>query len=99
MSESEANRDENDCSDEAGRTRLGRAPKRASNRGVLFRPKAKGTTHRNGTRGDWWVSYVCALGHRRREKIGAHDVAKRSHSRRREQVRQGYCPRIEDPAK
>ena len=35
--------------------------KATSHRGVLFRPNAKGTTHRNGTRGDWWVSYVCAL--------------------------------------
>jgi len=72
---------------------------KASHRGVLFRPNPKGTTHRNGSRGDWWVSYFCALGHRHREKVGPHDVAKRTHGRRREQVRQGYCPRIEDVAK
>src|SRR5215467_3541179 len=69
-------------------------------RGVLFRPNPKGTTHRSGIKGEWWVSYVCALGHRHREKIGSHDIAKRTHSRRWEQVRQdGYCPRIADAAK
>ncbi len=78
-------------------TTMGRA--RTKHRGVLFRPNAKGTTHRNGTKGEWWVSYVCSLGHRHREKIGPYDLANRTHSRRREQVRQGYCPRIEDAAK
>jgi len=77
---------------------VGRA--KAKHRGVLFRPNPKGTTHRSGIKGEWWVSYVCALGHRHREKIGSHDIAKRTHSRRREQVRQdGYCPRIADAAK
>src|SRR5262245_47556443 len=74
--------------------------RRLRDRGVLFRPNPRGTTHRTGTRGEWWVSYVCALGHRHREKIGSHDAAKRTHSRRREQVRQdGYCPRLADATK
>ena len=79
---------------------LSASPRRQrSDRGVFFRPNTTGTTHRNGVRGEWWISYFCALGHRHREKISSHDVAKRSHARRREQVRQeSYCPRIAEAA-
>ncbi len=99
MSEFEAGRSAVELVEGIGSQDSQRAPTRVGHRGVLFRPNAKGTTHRNGTRGDWWVSYLCALGHRHREKIGPYDVAKRTHSKRREQVRQGYCPRLADEAR
>jgi len=51
-------------------------------------------------RGDWWVSYCCALGHRHREKIGPKSVAIEEHHRLRLRVRrEDYCPRLEKTAK
>lgn len=69
----------------------------AKMRGVLWRANAKGsqTNPASKQRGDWWVSYVCALGHRHREKIGPKAVARDEHHRLRARVRrEAYCPRV-----
>jgi integrase len=67
-------------------------------RGVLWRKDPKGSQTQPGTKvkGDWWVSYMCALRHRHREKIGPKALAREEHAKRRVRVRtEGYCPRIE----
>jgi hypothetical protein len=63
-------------------------------RGVLFRPHPRGSQKLpGGARGDWWVSYCCADGHRHREKIGPKALAQQEHARRRIKVRtEEYCP-------
>jgi hypothetical protein len=48
-------------------------------RGILFRVHPRGSQrHPDGRRGEWWISYVCAAGHRHREKIGPKGLARRS---------------------
>ncbi len=67
-------------------------------RGVLWRRNPKGSQTNPATkqRGDWWVSYVCSLGHRHREKIGPKALASQEHAKRRIRIRtEDYCPRIE----
>jgi integrase len=63
-------------------------------RGVLWRPHPRGSQRLpGGARGDWWVSFVCADGHRHRLKIGAKGAAREEHGRLRARVRrEGYCP-------
>jgi integrase len=70
-------------------------------RGILFRPHPHGGQRLvGGLRGDWWVSYFCALDHRHREKIGPKAVARQEHDRLRLKVRrEGYCPRVTKEAK
>jgi integrase len=66
-------------------------------RGILFRAHPRGSQRlAGGLRGDYWVSYCCALGHRHREKIGPKSAAREEHSELRKRVRrEGYCPRVE----
>ena len=80
---------------------MAEAVKKGRTRGVLFRPHPKGSQKLpGGMRGDWWVSYCCALGHRHREKIGPKSVAIEEHHRLRLRVRrEDYCPRLEKTAK
>jgi integrase len=68
----------------------------AKTRGSLFRQNPNGSQKlAGGVRGDWWVSYKCALGHRHREKVGPKGRAIEEHHRLRLQVRrEGYCPRL-----
>ena len=63
-------------------------------RGIFFRPHHHGTQRLpGGKRGEWWVSFVCADGHRHRLKIGAKGQAREEHGRLRGRVRRaGYCP-------
>lgn len=65
-------------------------------RGILWRPGPNGTQTHPATkqRGDWWVSYVCALGHRHREKVGPRALAREDHRIRTRVRREGYCPRV-----
>ena len=65
-----------------------------SERGILFRANPRGTQREpGGRRGDWWISYVCASGHRHREKVGAKSTARAEHGMTRAKVRrEGYCP-------
>ncbi len=66
-------------------------------RGLLWRANPHGGQTHPATkeRGDWWVSYVCALRHRHREKIGPKALAREEHQRLRTRVRrEGYCPRL-----
>jgi len=65
-------------------------------RGIFFRPNPKGNERfGGGIRGAWWVSYVCAFGHRHREKIGSKSMALEEHaSLRRKSRRESYCPNL-----
>ena len=69
---------------------------RHGKRGVLFRPDPGGSQRLpGGLRGDWWVSYCCALGHRHREKVGPKSLALEEHATLRRKVRRDeYCPRL-----
>jgi integrase len=66
----------------------------SDHRGILFRPNPRGSQRLpDGRRGDWLVSYVCAAGHRHREKIGPKGLAREEHGRLRVKVRrEAYCP-------
>src|SRR5262249_9335498 len=67
----------------------------AKMRGLLWRPNPKSSQINPATkqRGDWWVSYMCAIGHRHREKVGPNALAREEHERVRIRVRRdGYCP-------
>jgi integrase len=63
-------------------------------RGVLFRPHPNGTQRLpGGARGDYWVSYVYAVGHRHRDNVGPKGLAREEHGRLRTKVRrEAYCP-------
>jgi integrase len=63
-------------------------------RGILWRAHVHGTQRLpGGERGDWWVSVVCAAGHRHRLKIGAKGQAREEHGRLRARIRrEGWCP-------
>lgn len=69
-------------------------------RGVFFRPNQRGSERLlGGVRGEWWISYVCTMGHRHREKVGPKSLAIEEHHRRRLAVRrESYCPRLAKPA-
>ena len=70
-------------------------------RGLLFRLHPHGTQRLpDGQRGDWWISYICAAGHRHREKVGPKGRARDEHSQRRLQVRRdAFCPLAERRAR
>jgi hypothetical protein len=79
----------------AARTRTGEEEGETMNkRGILFRPHPRGTQREpGGQRGDWWVSFMCADGHRHCQKIGPKGVAREEHGRIRARVRrEGYWP-------
>jgi len=70
-------------------------------RGVFWRAVPNGSQQRRlpgggHERGDWYIRYSCAVGHRppHWEKVGPKTLATRIVERRRTQVRQdGFCPR------
>jgi integrase len=70
-------------------------------RGVRWRAHPRGSQRLpGGARGDWWVSIVCADGHRHRLKIGAKSAAREEHGRLRARIRrEGWCPDRERRAK
>jgi integrase len=70
-------------------------------RGILWRAHPHGSQRLpGGERGDWWVSLVCADGHRHRLKIGAKGAARDEHGRLRARVRrEAWCPDRERRAK
>jgi hypothetical protein len=62
-------------------------------RGILFRDHPRGSQKHGARRGDWWASYVCALGHRHRTLIGSKTQAAEEHGRLRRKIRlENYCP-------
>ena len=63
-------------------------------RGILWRAHPRGTQRLpTGARGDWWVSFICAAGHRHRLKAGAKGVAREEHGRLRTRIRhERWCP-------
>jgi integrase len=73
----------------------------SNHRGILWRPHPHGTQRLpGGERGDWWVSIVCADGHRHRLKVGAKSTAREEHGRLRTRVRrERWCPDQERRAK
>jgi hypothetical protein len=73
----------------------------AAARGVYWRENPRGSQAHPARkeRGEWWVHYHCALGHRHREKIGPRALARDEYHRLRTRVRrEHYCPRTERQA-
>jgi integrase len=70
-------------------------------RGILWRPNPRGSQRLpGGERGDWWASFVCADGHRHRQKVGAKGLAREAHGQVRMRVRrEDYCPAAEKRAR
>jgi hypothetical protein len=65
-------------------------------RGVVWRANPNGSQTNPATkgRGDWWVSYFCAVRHHHREKVGPKALAREEHERLRTRVRRdNYCPK------
>jgi hypothetical protein len=62
--------------------------------GITWQPHPSGKQRTpDGTRGEWWISYMCARGHRHREKIGPKSLARQEHTKRRYRIKtEGYCP-------